>query len=194
MLHTCQMDRAAVGGAAVGTARRLSGDNVANNVTPKPRSTNRLRLMSPKTYFATARPTQHNAAPPATAGVLQKTTSPMLAKNYWPTRPTWPSWPTWQNSAVGMLRRCKRERRAATSAAGTIGSFLFSAQYSLILPLGHAGTAFASLTCRLPVRVCVIVQQHCETVIKREKRHESYLYKTWRAVAGVRRRDGPGNS
>ena len=77
MLRTCQIDHSAVGGAAVGTAHRLTGDAVANNVTPKRPSTNRLRFVSPKTRFATAR---HHATPSATAGVWQKKTSPMLAK------------------------------------------------------------------------------------------------------------------
>ena len=79
MLRTCQIDRAAVGGAALGTARRSASgrivaagrppwscrrswdDPVADNVAPKRRSTNRLRLVSPKTCFATARPTRQNA-------------------------------------------------------------------------------------------------------------------------------------
>ncbi len=105
MLHTCQIDCAAVGGAAVGKGRRFASgrietasrlpwscrrswdDAVADNVAPKRRSTNRLCLLSPKTCFTTERLPRQNATPLATAGVLQKTTSPKLAKkSCWPTR------------------------------------------------------------------------------------------------------------
>ena len=125
MLRTCQIDRSAAGGAAVGTARhsasgrieaagrppwsccRLSGDSVADNVTPKRRPTNRLRLVSPKTRFATARPPRQNAPHQREMHTSQKSTPPMSANISWQT------WRSWQSSDADPLTGAKRERRAA---------------------------------------------------------------------------------
>ena len=59
---------------------RSSGGGVADSFAPKSRSTSHLRLVSPKTRWATERPTRQHATQRATAGVSQKPTPTEEAK------------------------------------------------------------------------------------------------------------------